>query len=110
MGKALTHKQGSLLFKLTLRKFWEHPTPPTIREASDLITLCLEAVKARARKDTDFAATVLAQAVRTIRRWYPDFEPDDLQPRFGNGHGRKRASKPKQTAPKPARKRAETDA
>ena len=73
MGKPLTHKQGSLLFKLTLRKFWEHPTPPTIREASDLISVCLDAVKDRAD------AGKLQAAVDMVRRWYPDFGPDDLK-------------------------------
>jgi len=62
MGKPLTHKQGSLLFKLTLRKFWEHPTPPTIREASDLISVCLDAVKDRAD------AGKLQAAVDMVRR------------------------------------------
>ena len=102
MGKALTHKQGSLLFKLTLRKFWEHADPPTVREASDLISVCLDAVKDRAD------AGKLATAVDMVRRWYPDFDPDDLRPRFGHGHKRQGRPEPKQTTPQPTPKRSES--
>ena len=101
MGSELTHKQGSLLFKLTLRKFWEHDTPPTVREASDLISACLDAVKDRAD------AGKLDAAVAMVRRWFPDFGPDDLQPRFGHGRKREHHDNPAETDPKPTPKRAE---
>ncbi len=96
MGNGLTHKQGGMLFRLTLRKFWEHPTPPTVREASDLITACLEAVRNRAD------AGKLQAAVDLVRRWYPDFNPDDLQPRFGHKRHEESPRRERESAPAPA--------
>jgi len=95
MARELTHKQGGLLFKLTLRKFWEHSDPPTIREASDLITVCLDAVRDRANTGK------LQAAVDMVRRWFPHFDPDDLQLRFGKGRKRHREN-PRQAGPKPS--------
>ncbi|MBM4038872.1 MAG: hypothetical protein FJ290_10185, partial [Planctomycetes bacterium] len=89
-----------MLFRLTLRKFWEHPNPPTVREASDLITACLEAVRNRGD------AAKLQGAVDHVRRWYPDFNPDDLQPRFGHRRhedaARPERERERESAPTPA--------
>ena len=78
-GQEMTHKQGGMLFRLTVRKWWEHQTPPTKIEASNVIGACLNALRNRGD------AALLQAAVEMIRRWYPEFQAEDLKPRFGGG-------------------------
>ena len=102
MERPLTHKQGGMLFRLTLRRFWEHSDPPTIRQASDLIGACLDACRDRTPAKLD-------SAVGMVRRWFPDFSPDDLQPRFGHKGGKREGHTDKQADRKPQRKPSKPD-
>jgi MoxR-like ATPase len=80
----MTHKQGSFLFRLTGRKFWEpdNRPAPTMEEAGKLIDLCLKAMNGDqdARRD----------AVVIARRFFPDFDGQEIKKRFfrrsGNPH------------------------
>lgn len=84
-GKLLTHKQGGLLFKFTLLKFWEpeENPPPTISEASDIIGACMEWMKARA---ADEKSAHKADIVRQVRKFFPEWDGSTLAPRFRGGH------------------------
>ena len=90
----LTHKQGGMLFRLTLRKFWECRPAPTIEEASHIISDCLDAVRLR-------TAAALATAVRTVRKWFADFSEADLKPRFGGGRKGNHSEPAPQAEPEP---------
>lgn len=76
MSKTLSRKQGSFLFKLTGRKFWEPENlpPPTGEEASEIITQCLKALEGdqKARET----------ATEFIQIWFPDFKASEIRKRF----------------------------
>jgi MoxR-like ATPase len=84
-GGIMTHKQGGLLFKFTLLKFWEpeNQPPPTIAEASAMIDLCMQWMRA----SSEDKPALRAALVRLVNNFFPDWDGASLAPRFGHRRG-----------------------
>lgn len=90
----ITHKQGGLLFRFTLLKFWEPEStpPPTVSEASRMIELCLAWSKARG--DESRRAAIKAELVGLVHKWFPDWDGSTLGARYVGGGRKRKAAVP----------------
>ena len=99
----MSPKQGSLLFKATGRKFWEPENipAPTVKEASELISLIMEYLQEK-KEESGEKATLIAQ------RWFPEFSKAEIRWRFWgkkNGEDKPQQQPEPQTAKQPKSKK-----
>lgn len=81
--KVATRKQNNLLYNFTLLKFWdvESPPPPSMEQASQIITNMIAWSKA-VRYDMDQARHYKEIIVEQVREFFPDWNGDSLKNRF----------------------------
>lgn len=95
---SMTFPQGSYLYGLTGRKFWEvtDRPKPSVEQAALLIEACIQY-----KKDQSNGTEVQT----AIRIWFPDFELEDIKERGGS---KSQSSGPRKRGGGGARKRTET--
>ena len=73
----------SALYRFTLLKFWEPTVPPqpTIKEATELLSLMFDWMKGNRSGEQTKAI------VTKVQRWFPDWDGSSLEARFGRKHG-----------------------
>lgn len=81
--KAATQKQNNMLYKFTLLKFWEvqSPPPPTIEQASNMITNMINWAHA-VREKSELAEEYKKVIIALVREFFPDWDGESLKNRF----------------------------
>jgi len=90
----LSFKQGSFLYSLTGRKFWELRPVPSQADGSRVLSLCVDALFLPRPKDADGKPIgplvprtprdegLIHMAADAVRKYFPDFRDEELKRRF----------------------------